>query len=456
MPKIIPKAVADDNASDTDSEDDLDYVYTLQDLGLSKVSSEDDATKDTKKEILDSKTAPVVVHHFRGEHFYPSHFNRKERKQARNLITLQQNHVVPRLSLFSNAANELAAVGWKTKAKLDDIDKLKIYIQKRDAKITKASLQVKTSIQVLKGSEQVTPCFSDTFSRAVYASRYLEFVQRYVNSYTSFKQEMEKSADIKINGRNSEKTKLKWNTLKDLGFISYPFVSTSEEAHWALEYAFSLVNYDKTTTHKPREGGVVPLSPCYQVDGHPRFPYLGIVYATMHSPEELESASDRIIDLFVDDLIDIKCSSPGGHGKGGYVRARERVFIGGIDGKNISIAVVVRLPNFFYPYRSFYADKYGMQESIYNKFKQNIAKYGATGSDKKMRNEGAFNRTIMQVMQHVINFKEQQLEDFAKNIAADKGLQTMFFGVDKDQLCDRRPTIEECVEERNNRKLKIN
>ena len=114
-------------------------------------------------------------------------------------------------------------------------------------------------------------------------SRFDEYIQRYVNSYGTLSKAMEQAKNKKIDkdNRMSMRTKTKWTVLKDLGFTKLPLVSTSEESRWAIEYATALVNWNKQK-HTLRKVGITPLIPDYSLDGHPKHPYLGIVYVTLH------------------------------------------------------------------------------------------------------------------------------------------------------------------------------
>ncbi len=385
----------------------------------------------------------IGIAHYRGVHFYKEHFSREERAKSRKFHIAQDKGEIERQGLYSGATHEKAKVSFK----LPNMNKHAL--QQRGKKLQHASKSVVTAMLDLKKFKNVNSCLGRSLvvSREKYSSRYIEYVQRYVNSYQTLMGDMALAPNRKVDGRSSQRTRDKWTVLKGLGFTKLPFVSTSESPHWGLEYATAMLNWDKSDTHQPREGAITVLAPKYQADGHCQFPYLGILYVSLHLRKDLSNGlSTRILDLFTQDNIDIKCSSPGGHVSGGYVKARERVFIGGIDADYVKLSSVIRVPNFYKDYRDFMQAKYGMSKEIYNTFKRKLAKYGfMMPVSAKMRNEKEFFRTEQEIIQYVIQAQEQLIEQKIVHIANELDLTLSYIGVDDKTNNSSLPEISEFV-----------
>ena len=287
----------------------------------------------------------------------------------------------------------------------------------------------------------VSPCLGTSqTSRKIYNSRYLEFIQRYVNSYENLNKDMEDNAtDKKEDGRSTDRTRKKNSLLKGLGFTKIPFVSTSENVLWGLKYATGIVNWDKDK-HQPRPN-TKTLSPSYQQDGHPRFPYLGILYVTLHTPTELtDDLTARITDLFTNNLIDTKCASPGGHAKGGYLKACERIFIAGIDAEKVKISTVVRAPNFYNSsYPTFMENKYGINAKKYFYF-QNKLSYWGSG-----RNPKAFSGIERDIVEYVIERKKDKIMSQVKSLSEKLYKELLYLGKTSDELVEAPCEIKELV-----------
>ncbi|MFY7697286.1 MAG: ankyrin repeat domain-containing protein [Legionella sp.] len=412
----------------------------------------------SSKPIIDDKQSYIA--HYRGLHFYPGYYSRQARRRARKIHELQEQGILPRTGQHSMASHEKSHVPLKLpkiNTEEPDIKKITKELLAREKKLNAANTKIKTKMRQLQKTGPVEACLqhSGKASREEpYDSRYMEFIQRYVNSYKTFMEDIKMAPTKNLNdGRLSSTTKEKWTILKSLEFSTFPFVSTTEEARWALEYAFSLVNWDKNDDHQPRKEAIPVLTPSYQADGHARFPYLGIVYATLHSPKSLtkETNSTRIIDLFVDNKIDTKCASPGGHIRGGYVKARERIFIGGIEAKYIYLTKTVRVPNLSGEYRSFYKKKYNIDKQDFTLFKNKLHEYGANSSGKK-KNEKEFHRTEQAIIEHVIQSQQTKIEDELTKILRDRGDTLIYCGIQRDTLSTELPSIEDIVENKTPKK----
>lgn len=423
--------------SDSDSEDDDNYEYVDR-LELSRTKVEE------KIGINFSNPEPeALIAHFRGIHRYPAHFKMSDK--SLHLAKAQEQGSLPMQSIYSAASHELAGVPFElgytgsleTEADIDQYLKL---VAEREQKLRKQDQKILTAIQQMRSQKDVEPCLqTSSASRDRYESRYHEFIQRYVNSYASLLKDMEESVELDVSKLKSEARKQKLLLLKGLGFKKLPLVSTTEDVHWAFEYAASLVSYDKKKTFRPNpKSGAQPLRPCYLPNGRPRFPYLGIVYATLHSYGELldESKSERVLDLFAENLIDTRCAAPGGHVTGGYIRAKERIFISSIDASRVFVAMIVRVPNLSFPYRSAMLEKYGLTEVKYNKFKANLLKSGPNEEGTALRNENLYFRTQLKIIEFVIEHQQQKLLNFITTCVKNKHFNLKALGSTSEDLID--------------------
>lgn len=391
---------------------------------------------------IDEKKQEFAIPHFRGVHFYKEHFTRQQRKQSIDVHRKQNVGALPQLGLYSSATYELA----KAKLGLPETATDETLTALED-KLSKANQKVVNSMQGLQNEKQVDACLGrKKESREIYSSRYAEFVQRYVNSYQTLMEDMKAAPNKKIDGRTGKAKTIKWKTLKRFGFTKLPLLSTSETVYWGLEYASALLNWDKFGTHQPRNGAATVLGPCYASDGHPRFPYLGILYVTLHAHAELtDEISTRILDLFSDNEIDVKNSSPGGPLKGGYIKARERVFIGGVERDYVKLSLVIRVPSFYHDFRPFIQEKYGITEKEYNNFKNKLSDFGHRYARGGVRNISAFHETEQNIIQLVINRQQQIIEEKIKHVAEKENMICHYLGLDKTKTQTKAPELEDFV-----------
>lgn len=424
---------------------------------LVKKESFDDALDSIEKRIdalslneqKQAKNKPTIsvddfaIPHFRGMHFYQKYFTRKQRKQNIDVHRQQNAGKLPRIGLYSGATYEIADSDLELPKTVTEKS-----LNKLEAKLSQANTKVIQSLQHLQADKNVDACLGRGPSKhKTYSSRYTEFVQRYVNSYQTLMEDMKNASTIEIDDLTDKTLTTKWTTFKNLRFTKLPLVSTSEEVYWGLEYASALLNWDKFGTHQPRKLGISVLAPSYNADGHPRFPYLGILYVTLHSHAKLtDEISTRILDLFSDDEIVLKCGGPGGHLKSGYLKARERVFIGGIERDCVKLSLVVRVPSFYHEYRPFILDKYGITENEYNRFKDKLRAYGHLSSTGTMRNAVEFHNTEQNIIQCVINRQNDLIKKKITHIAEKQNIECRYLGLDASQTQLEPPLLNEFIE----------
>ncbi len=393
------------NKYDSDSEDDSDYCYDEMDV------SNFDATCFSK-----TNNSQYILH-ARGMHFYTNQFNSKQKS---NYKSYSQSGLLNSAGMYSADTHKRAKLDFSLPEFTGIyVGSKKRKLQERETQLEYHAKSTKKVLKKLSTSGPVEPVLqrASKSSRNEFMSRFVEFVQRYVNSYHTLTADIETAQTQASTSRKNKRTKLKNEILKLL--MDNPFVSTSEDIGIGLQYAFAILNYDLQESHLPRSNlSSITLTPDYLDDGNLICPYLGVIFITLHTKEELEEDSASIVDLFSRFEIDTK-KGPGTHRSSGYIRALERVFFGGISSQNICMAHIVRVPNMSYPYRPFIAKKYGMTKGQYEKFKMDLEKFGAldreTGNE---RNPQAFFRTQQTIIQTVIALKHQkiinELQDWAK------------------------------------------
>ncbi|MFA6038185.1 MAG: ankyrin repeat domain-containing protein [Legionellales bacterium] len=392
--EINKKDGYEDNQYDSDSEEEIDCK-----------------PKKIKfnKNFKDVPEGTKLIASARGNHFVRNNETQATRKEY---VKQSNENTLASWGMYSANTHAHAGVNFSLPAKPNST---------REEKLEIADNETKKSINKFSQERNVKPVLqvSGDGSRDMYDSRLIEIIQRYVNSYHTFSGDIKDAQNKSVDDKKNNRTKIKQKTYQE--FKGIPFVSTSEDVGVALEYSTAILNYDKKTTHQPTDGKMkaITLMPRYRKNGELHYPYLGVIFVTLHQQEEIKQNSVSVLDLFSRFKIDVKKSSPGSHESSGYVRALERIFFGGISGKNINLAQVVRLPNFYHPYRAHVVEeKYGLTEEEYNKFKEDLSKHGAISQDNiKLKNESAFYRTQEEIIKHVIKHMRakiiKELNDWA-------------------------------------------
>lgn len=429
--KKIPTFLHDDS----DSEEEDNYQYVPESRRIKKMVS---------SSLPQNTLTPVFVE-YRGLHFYQNVIPSAERKKWVTLNKLQTAGL-QQMGIHSCASYDQSEVSYKlpnlfqVKAnKPETVAALNDELNKTDHALEQQSILIRGRLAKLGVQKQVVACLGS--SRKLFNSCLDELVQRYVNSYQSFVDELKQAQAKKLDGRSTENSRQKWRLLKQVGTSKLPFVSTTDDAGWSLEYATALVNYEKKETFSPREGKhAKPLTPNYNTNGRPQHPYLGLVYISVHPVATTnEQSSVHIPTLFSQNRIDTKCSAPNGHELSGYVRARERTFFGYIPKKEVKYFTIIRLPNFDKPqYPVYYQEKYGIDEAAFNYYKEKLSTYGAI-VDKQigtMRNMKEFHRITLEIIQHVIQHKENELTQNARLLAEKSGNQVVFINADNQLVTD--------------------
>lgn len=372
---------------DSDSEEELEY----QKKPTVKMNSHFPVPPQGAKLVVSA----------RGNHFTKDSVTQAKRKKY---VTQSNANTLASWGMYSANTHKHAEIDFS----LPNHDS-----SKRQAALAHADKKTQQSLQQLAQEKNVAPVLQQGSkgSRASYDTRLEEMIQRYVNSYQTFQNDIALAQGRKEEDIRTPRTKEKQACLSTIK--GNPFISTSEDIGVGLEYAVALLNYDKKVTHQPASEKMkaITLMPQYRKNGELRHPYLGVIFVTLHTQDEIIKSSASILDLFSRFKIDVKKSSPGSHESSGYVRALERIFFGGIDKNHICIAKVVRLPSLYLEYRpELLMEKYGLTVDQYNKFKQELRTHGAfIPSTKKMRNEQQFFRTQENIIKHVIAHERKNL-----------------------------------------------
>jgi hypothetical protein len=431
---------------DSDSEEEDNYVHVPERVRIKTISS---------SSPRQSIPTPAFVE-YRGLHFYKNVMPQNER---RKWITFQklQTAGLQQMGIHSCASYDQSQVSYE----LPDLSQIKASkpetlialnneLNRRDHTLEQQSIIIRGTLANL-GVKRPTNASLGS-SRKLFDSCLDELIQRYVNSYQSFVDELKQAPGQKSDGRSTEKTRQKWGLLKDLGVSKLPFVSTTDDPNWSLEYATALVNYEKKDTFAPREGkNAQPLTPNYKPNGRPQHPYLGLVYISVHPVATTsENSSVHIPTLFAHGRIDTKCAAPNGHELSGYVRARERTFFGYIPKEEVKYFTMIRLPNFDKTeYPVYFQEKYGINAQQFHYYKEKLSTYGAVVDTKKgtMRNINQFHRIAFQIIQQVIQHKERELMENANLLAQNSGNQVAFINAD-NQLVTELPEMSSFVSKR--------
>lgn len=134
---------------------------------------------------------------------------------------------------------------------------------------------------------------------------------------------------------------------------SNPKVSTGDVPTHAARYAYGLKPYGG------HEDEV--LEPEYDDHGRPRHPYSGKLYASLHPLTDYGEASGP------SQLVDLQNRGRTNIGKV-IIPERESAFDGFMEPERVKIERKAKFPNFSGPYRSVYAEKYGLDRAQFERY----------------------------------------------------------------------------------------
>lgn len=396
--------------SESDSQDEFSFQNESDVQDNSDNSHQGEMNLKNFKESSESeeKNSQLILS-ARGVHFYKNQFSPTERL---NYKEYSKSGLLTSVGMYSADTHKRAGIDFSLpKLTQENHRGVKRKLDEREETLEYHVKTTKEVLEKLKNTESVKPVLQrgNKTSRNEFSSRLIELIQRYVNSYKTLTNDISSAQTRDPESCRAERTQLKDKILKMLK--DNPFVSTSEDIRVGLQYAYAILNYDSEDSYQPRAELSFTLTPGYQPSGYLKHPYLGVIFITLHTKEELDENSESIVDLFSQFEIDTN-KGPGTHLSSGYIRALERIFLGGISRDQIYLAHLVRLPNMFYPYRSFIEEKYGMNQEQYEKFKTDLKRFGKSDSEThRMKNASQFYRTQQSIIQTIIDSMKDKLTD---------------------------------------------
>jgi hypothetical protein len=145
-----------------------------------------------------------------------------------------------------------------------------------------------------------------------------------------------------------------------------PFVSASDTPDHALRYAYAQKYYE---SYKDKR-----LRPRWRRDGRAERPYSGKVYVALHDPISLLNNSQHVPSLNEASAVKIDIQT---------VAEREMSFLGYIAEGQVVSQHVAKYPSFKGPYKNIYLEKYGLDRTLYEKFKEAIASSAPHSNERK-------------------------------------------------------------------------
>lgn len=434
--------------SDSDSEDESDYQYKdvfdqfagmacerIQDLvkGDQTTALAGDfgekmqLTTDTKepKDSMDKgkekapEQKPVqeqsVVFNYRGIHFYKNCCTARQRKNAIAMVKHQASF--GRFGVFAESVYKDAKRKSEFPGKICSVEQLNKEFEQEEKALQERVNSVRSSIRSWQGIPQ--GAFSTLVSSGrVFANGMDAYIQCYVNSYSHARK-------VYFTGQQG-----------------LPIISTTEDEAWAFKYAVASINYDEKSGLPKSDKASIVLTPQYQRDGHPKHPYLGLVYVLAHTVGELKepkaAEQKEQTSVYIPHLHHVGriVTKPGpfGNEKGGYMKARERAFFANIDKRHAILTMPVRVPNFAGIYKDCYQQKYGMSKGCFYSFYRDLHHHAA--------NAAAFTKTefeiIKFVMQHQLNLLWQ-----LRNVVSSKAhVHIQYATASANEFSEQRPDIE--------------
>ncbi len=216
----------------------------------------------------------------------------------------------------------------------------------------------------------------------------------YSKDYEKFHAKSKAFFDKLNSDNNYTITSLEEAILLNVNTDRNPFISTSDTPDHALRYAYGSKYYDSFKDLR--------LRPRWQSNGKAERPYSGKVYLSLHDPLELNDLSSHVPSLNQAGNLAIDNQT---------LPERETSFCAFIpEGKVIS-QLVAKFPSFHKDYKEIYLNKYGLDRTLFEKFKTAILETKPHTEENR--------RYKILLTEHLINFQEVGLIEEAR-IAAEK------------------------------------
>jgi hypothetical protein len=175
-----------------------------------------------------------------------------------------------------------------------------------------------------------------------------------------------------------------------------PFLSTSDAPFHALRYALG-VKYYQSHQHER-------LRPRWLITGKAERPYSGKVYISLHPLNDYtERNPSHLTTLFKHGLVYMSNI---------IAAERETSFLGFMPANRIVYEHIAKYPSFIGDYKEIYADKYGLDEANYNKFKTGFAEHPPHSNKRR--------HLIRQLGEYLAAYHEAKMIDKARQIAESK------------------------------------
>ncbi|MFA5075141.1 MAG: hypothetical protein WC436_03500 [Candidatus Babeliales bacterium] len=285
----------------SDSEDEEGYEYNGYDLSNIVPDQEEIENKSNKYFIF-----------FRGIHFSPSIFSKKQISQMRRNTGAGE-------SILSSAAFDVAHVQ----------DYVNPVVENNI--LEDAAQSVKNVITSLSVQNRNT------------------FQQLYTNRYDKFHEQLKKKSKTDYNG-----------IFRKFKSSRNPQVSTAEFLLHAEKYAFGQKFLGSNTKI---------LDPEYDQNGKPRHPYLGKIYIILVNINDIENLDPYfVVYAHANNLIKVYT-----HYSNDILAEREVSFPSFIPGKYVVFEKAVRVPNFIGEYKNYYLKKYGVTRRKFENTKQKLS-----------------------------------------------------------------------------------
>jgi len=352
-------------------------------LAAEGYDSESDADWHYQPQIKEGRTRRVekpepAILFCRGYHFFEDKFSVDAR--LRGLSSTEVS------SIFASACYEHLKLDYREAEPFNvvSIPRLLPSIKKeiREKALEFVSRGYKKEMQKLKQGKPVT------FDGHIFENAYVAMHYLYVKSYTRFIEELRK--------RPEEREEI----LRDFSATANMIISVAEKPEHAIKYAYGV----------KIEGKV--LRPHFDTTGKPSNPYLGKLQLILAPHRDLESLGIfRVLEAYAKDQMPVNCR---------IKHEVEADFPASISKDYVVAQMVIRVPNFVYPWKNSHLQKYGLTRSTYDSIRDRIL---ATRGDYALQ-EGIYEDLV----QHLINNnysrtpRETNLTNQALRLAVDESL----------------------------------
>lgn len=312
-------------------------------------------------------TTNSMLAHFRGIHFNTKYFTPDQRRSYG--IKRQDNKAIFAADCYTNSG-----VDFNHELTLDEINSLN-------------SISVRLHEILYKGLD-----YERKDQRAYYS-----FVQNYVLNEASELQLLVQEAELIIQQAS-------------LRSLRHPFVSTGKVAYPAVKFSSASSGY--------RELNPDILQPKYRPHGVPKHRLLGIMYLTMHTIEDYDTAKPfDVPKLYRNQEIQLPLQRDGNPK---YLSQVEVAFVGNIEAKNVAAAIPFIVPNFARGWDLQFQKLYGINQQQYNYYKNGLSDSITQARIKKCNQEDILRLIEQELIRNLEFHYSNLLGSIAESIAAEQ------------------------------------